>query len=189
MEVRHFLKFGNMSRIGKEKIEIPQGVEVKIENNLVSVKGPKGNLERQFLDIVIISKDEDGKIKVEPKNDEVFTRSIWGTTNSHIKNMVKGVTESFVKKLIVEGVGFKAEVKGKNLDLSLGFSHPISMEIPEGIDVVSEKNIVTISGIDKEKVGLFASKVRIKKKPEPYKGKGIRYEDEIIIRKEGKKAA
>jgi large subunit ribosomal protein L6 len=125
-----------------------------------------------------------------PKKEDLFlNRSLWGTYASHVRNMVKGVTEGYTRKLILEGVGFKSEVKGQNLDLALGFSHPVIVEIPNDLTVTAEKNNITITGIDKEKVGQFAAKVRALKKPEPYKGKGFRYDDEVIRRKQGKKAS
>ena len=124
----------------------------------------------------------------EKKEDTVFSRALIGTYASHIKNMVTGVTEGFEKKLIVEGVGFRSEVKGANLEMQLGFSHPVIMAIPEGITTTAEKNLITVTGIDKEKTMQFAAQIRAKKKPEPYKGKGIRYEGEIIRRKQGKRA-
>ncbi len=177
-----------MSRIGKQKIEIPAGTEIVIDGTKVSVKGKLGELTRTFKDVVKIEKSEEGII-VNPTLDNKFANAMWGTVASHIKNMISGVNDKFVKTLIIEGVGYRAAVSGKNLNLKVGFSHDVDMEIPEGIEVEVEKSNIKVSGIDKEKVGLFASKVRLVKKPEPYKGKGIRYSDETIIRKEGKKAA
>ena len=176
-----------MSRIGKQIINIPAGTEVTINDTTVTVKGKLGELTRTFKDVVKIEKTEEG-ITVNPVLENKFAKAMWGTVNSHISNMISGVNENFVKELIIEGVGYRAAVAGKNLNLKVGFSHDIDMAIPEGIEVEVEKSKIKISGIDKEKVGLFASSVRLKKKPEPYKGKGIRYSDEIIIRKEGKKA-
>ena len=179
----------NMSRIGKQIINIPTGTEVSIDGATVKVKGKLGELERSFKDVVKIEKAEEG-IVVTPINEKnKFSRAMWGTVASHIKNMIQGVNEKFTKTLIIEGVGYRAVVSGKNLNLKVGFSHDVDLEIPEGLEVEVEKSNIKISGIDKEKVGLFASKVRLVKKPEPYKGKGIRYSDEVIIRKEGKKAA
>jgi large subunit ribosomal protein L6 len=177
-----------MSRIGKKIINIPAGTEVSIDGTTVTVKGKLGELTRTFKDVVKIEKTEEGVV-VTPVSENKFAKAMWGTVNSHISNMVAGVNEKFVKELIIEGGGYRAAVSGKNLNLKVGFSHDIDMAIPEGIDVEVEKSNIKISGIDKEKVGLFASKVRLVKKPEPYKGKGIRYSDETIIRKEGKKAA
>lgn len=177
-----------MSRIGKQIIEVPAGTEVSINGNEVTVKSSKGELKRTFRDEVSINL-EDGKISFEPKKDSPFSKAMWGTVASHVLNMVQGVNEGFEKQLIVEGIGYKADVAGNTLKMALGFSHPVEMEIPEDLEVTSEKNTITVKGMDKEKVGLFASTIRLKKKPEPYKGKGIRYADEQIIRKEGKKAA
>jgi len=178
-----------MSRIGKQIITIPDQVEVtKGEAGLLTVAGPHGTLKRVFrpeIEIVI----DNGTISFVPQNSSAKTRALWGTCASHVSNMVQGVSEQFVKRLIVEGVGYKVEIQGKNLVLLVGFSHPVSMEIPEGLQVETEKNTITITGADKEMVGLFAGKVRSVKKPEPYKGKGIRYEDEVVRRKEGKKSA
>ena len=177
-----------MSRIGKQIINIPAGTDVNIEGTTVTVKGKEGELTRTFKDVVKIEKNDEG-LKVTPLSENKFARAMWGTVSSHLANMVQGVNEKFQKVLVIEGVGFRAAVSGKNLNLKVGFSHDVDMTIPDGIEVEVEKSNIKISGIDKEKVGLFASKVRLVKKPEPYKGKGIRYSDEIIIRKEGKKAA
>lgn len=175
-----------MSRIGKQEIQVPAGTTVDIAGNTVTVKGPQGELSRTVSDTIAI-KQHDGIITFEMVTDNAQSRSQWGTTASHVKNMVDGVNEKFKKELIVEGVGYRAEVKGSNLEMQLGYSHPIVMEIPSELEIESEKNRITVSGINKELVGLFASKIRLQKKPEPYKGKGIRYSDEIIRRKEGKK--
>ena len=178
-----------MSRLGKQTIEIPKGTTVALSNGVLTVKGPKGELNREFkgnIEILINGNEITTKPK---KDDDNFLQALWGTYASHIKNMIKGVNTPYIKKLLIEGVGFKWDAKGKDLTMSLGFSHPVSMKIPEGLEVASEKNTLSISGIDKEKVGQFAAEVRARKKPEPYKGKGIRYEGEIIRRKQGKKAA
>lgn len=177
-----------MSRIGKQQLSIPAGVEVTFDAHAVRVKGPKGELTRELRDEVSF-KTENNTITSEPRRNDKFSRSLWGTYMSHVKNMITGVVTPFEKKLLVEGVGFKWDVKGTDLNLSLGFSHPVVMKIPEGLTVTAEKNALTISGIDKEAVGLFANKVRQMKKPEPYKGKGIRYSTEVIRRKQGKKSA
>ncbi len=176
-----------MSRIGKQIIVIPAGVEVIFKEPTVTVKGPKGTLTRDILDNVEI-RIEGREVTVHPRRNDIKTRALWGTYASHIKNMIHGVVTPFEKKLLIEGEGLKWEVKGKDLNMSLGFSHPVMKEIPEGLTVTAEKGTLTISGIDKEAVGLFANKVRSLKKPEPYKGKGIRYSDEVIRRKQGKKA-
>lgn len=188
--MKHYSKFGNktfMSRVGKQIITIPEGVTVALNGQTFSAKGPKGELTRDFLDNVEI-KIEGNEITVHPRRNDVKTRALWGTTAALVKNMVTGVHTPFEKKLIVEGVGFKWEVKGTELHMALGFSHPVIKEIPAELTVTTEKLTLTVSGIDKEKVGLFANKVRSLKKPEPYKGKGIRYSDEVIRRKQGKKS-
>ena len=177
-----------MSRIGKQQIQIPAGVEVTFDAHAVRVKGPQGELVRALRDEITF-KIEDGTIISEPRRNDKFSRSLRGTYMSHIKNMVTGVVTPFEKKLLVEGVGFKWDVKGDILNLALGFSHPVQMNIPTGLTVVAEKSALTITGIDKEAVTLFAMKVRSLKKPEPFKGKGIRYSGEVIRRKQGKKSA
>lgn len=177
-----------MSRIGKQQLTVPQGVEVTIGNGVVHVKGPKGELTRPVRDEVAITV-ANGVVSSEPRRNDKFSRSLWGTYMSHIGNMIQGVVTPFEKKLLVEGVGFKWDVKGSDLNLALGFSHPVSMKIPEGLTVTAEKGSLTIVGIDKEAVSLFAMKVRSLKKPEPYKGKGIRYSTEVVRRKQGKKSA
>lgn len=177
-----------MSRLGKQTIQLPSGVTFVNTDGKVTVKGPKGELSKVFLPNVIITVDENG-ISFAPRKEDIFSRALWGTYASHVKNMVLGVTEGYTKKLILEGVGFKSEVKGQNLELALGFSHPVIVPIPQALTVTAEKNNITISGIDKEEVGQFAAKVRALKKPEPYKGKGFRYDNEVIRRKQGKKAS
>jgi large subunit ribosomal protein L6 len=177
-----------MSRIGKQSISVPAGVEVNFDAHAVRVKGPKGELTRVLRDEVEFKLDN-GVITSTPRRNDKFSRSLWGTYMSHIQNMIQGVVTPFEKKLLVEGVGFKWDVKGSDLNLSLGFSHPVVMAIPSGLTVVAEKGSLTITGTDKEVVGLFANKVRAKKPPEPYKGKGIRYATEVIRRKQGKKSA
>jgi len=176
-----------MSRIGKKEIAVPEKTEVSINAGTFSVKGPKGSLERNFRpDISIII---DGKkISLSVPKENQLTKALWGTYASHIKNMIKGVNEGFEKKLILEGVGYKSQVNGSKLVLSLGFSHPVEVEIPAELNVKAEKNLLTISGTDKELVGAFSAKIRALKKPEPYKGKGFRYDNEVIRRKQGKKS-
>lgn len=175
-----------MSRIGKQEIKIPKGVEVTKNGNLLSVKGPKGSLSKVFRDDITITIKGD-LITLNTNRNDKFSKSLWGTYASHIKNMIEGVETPYQKKLILEGVGFKSELKGKELVFALGFSHPVIVKIPEGITATAEKNNITISGIDKELVGNFTASVRALKKPEPYKGKGMRYENEVIRRKQGKK--
>ncbi|MBP9763510.1 MAG: 50S ribosomal protein L6 [Candidatus Pacebacteria bacterium] len=177
-----------MSRLGKRPIAIPKNTEVTVVDGLVNVKGPKGELNLAFRPAVKISLVEEG-VLIEPSKDNVESNSLWGTYASEIKSMIKGVNEHFEKKLIVEGVGFKCEMADGKLKLALGFSHPVIIEIPDGISCVTEKNTITISGPSKERVGQFTAVVRSNKKPEPYKGKGIRYSDEVVRRKEGKKAS
>lgn len=175
-----------MSRVAKKPIVIPEKTTVTTDKGTVTVKGPMGELSRAFKSGVDF-KIENGTVMVTLKRPEDYM--LVGTYASHLKNMIKGVTTGFSKKLIIEGIGFKSDVKGTKLDLALGFSHPISLPIPTNLKVTAEKNIVTISGVSTEAVGEFASKIRTLKKPEPYKGKGIRYEGEVIRRKQGKKAA
>ncbi|HEY0907867.1 MAG TPA: 50S ribosomal protein L6 [Candidatus Paceibacterota bacterium] len=175
-----------MSRVAKKPIVIPEKTTVSYDNGTVTVKGPMGEMVRAFKQGVDF-KIENGAVVVSLKRPEDYM--LVGTYASHLKNMIKGVTAGFTKKLIIEGIGFKSDVKGTKLDLALGFSHPISLPIPAGLKVTAEKNVVTISGVSNEAVGEFASKIRALKKPEPYKGKGIRYEGEVIRRKQGKKAA
>jgi large subunit ribosomal protein L6 len=177
-----------MSRIGKQEIQIPGTVKVTLSGGVLKVVGPKGNLERAFRDDVVITVNA-STITLSPKRNDKFSRSLWGTYASHIKNMIVGVETPYQKKLILEGVGFKSEVKGKELHFALGFSHPVVVKIPEGITATAEKNNITITGIDKEVVGSFTAGIRALKKPEPYKGKGMRYDTEVIRRKQGKKTA
>ena len=176
-----------MSRIGRMPVAIPAGVTVTIaENNLVTVKGPKGTLVRE-LPVEMEIKEEDGHIVVTRPNDLKRMKSLHGLTRTLIFNMIHGVTEGYEKKLEVNGVGYRAQKQGKKLTLSLGYSHPVEMEDPEGIETVLEgQNIIIVKGIDKEKVGQYAAEIRSKREPEPYKGKGIKYADEVIRRKVGK---
>jgi large subunit ribosomal protein L6 len=176
-----------MSRIGKRVIVVPEKTEVSLSGNVLNVKGPLGESQRNFKsDIAITIADKE--ITLKPTRNNIATNALWGTYGSHIANMIKGVNKAFEKKLVIEGIGFKSEVKGEALVLNLGFSHPIRVEIPKGLKVVSEKNNITVSGIDKESVGQFTAKIRALKKPEPYKGKGIMYGGEVIRRKQGKKS-
>lgn len=181
-----------MSRIGKQEIQIPIGVKVTLSTSslgaTITVVGPKGTLVRSFRDDVIITVT-DKLVTLAIKRNDKFSKSLWGTYASHIKNMIKGVETPYQKKLILEGVGFKSEVKGKEIHFALGFSHPVIVKIPDIITATADKNIITITGIDKESVGSFTAGLRALKKPEPYKGKGMRYENEVIRRKQGKKTA
>lgn len=178
-----------MSRIGKQTVIIPAGTEAKLSGTTFSVKGPKGSLTRDFPGLVTLHIDGNAITFTPNKVGDRTVNALWGTYASHVKNMVIGVNEGYTKKLILEGVGFKSEVTGTTLGLALGFSHPVKIAIPDGITVTAEKNNITITGIDKELVGSFTAAVRANKKPEPYKGKGFRYSDEVIRRKQGKKAA
>ena len=175
-----------MSRIGKKIIAIPEKTEVTLDGRVLSVKGPLGTLSKMFKSDISITIGADG-VKLVPERVTLENKALWGTYGSHVLNMVLGVNTSFVKKLIIEGIGYKSEVKGDTLVLALGFSHPVNVPIPKTLKVTAEKNIITVTGIDKEVVGEFVASVRSLKKPEPYKGKGIRYEGEIIKRKQGKK--
>ena len=176
-----------MSRIGRMPIAVPAGVTVDIaENNKVTVKGPKGTLERVLPSEMDI-KMEGSEIVVSRPNDLKKMKSLHGLTRTLINNMVIGVTEGYEKKLEVNGVGYRAQKQGKKLVLSLGYSHPVEMEDPEGLETVLDgQNIIVVKGIDKEKVGQYAAEIRAKRAPEPYKGKGIKYADEVIRRKVGK---
>ncbi|WP_010246793.1 50S ribosomal protein L6 [Acetivibrio cellulolyticus] len=175
-----------MSRIGRMPVTIPAGVDVKLKDNTLTVKGAKGTLEKEFHKDMTI-KIENGKILVERPSDEKQHRALHGLTRSLINNMVTGVTQGFEKALDINGVGYRAQKQGKKLVLTLGYSHPVEMEEPAGITVdVPAQNKIIVKGIDKQVVGEFAAKIRSKREPEPYKGKGIKYETEIIRRKEGK---
>ena len=176
-----------MSRIGRLPVAIPAGVEVTVaEGNVVTVKGPKGTLERALPTEMEI-KVEDGHVVVSRPNDLKKMKSLHGLTRTLINNMIHGVTEGYEKVLEVNGVGYRAAKQGKKLVLSLGYSHPVEMEDPEGIETVLEgQNKITVKGISKEKVGQYAAEIRDKRRPEPYKGKGIKYADEVIRRKVGK---
>ena len=175
-----------MSRIGRHPVEVPAGVEVKIaENNVVTVKGPKGTLEKALPTEMSI-KLEDGQVVVTRPNDLKKMKSLHGLTRTLINNMVVGVTDGYTKTLEVNGVGYRAQKSGKKLTLHLGYSHPVEMEDPEGLEAVVEDNKIIVKGIDKEKVGQYAAEIRDKRRPEPYKGKGIKYADEVIRRKVGK---
>ena len=175
-----------MSRIGRMPIAVPAGVTVTIaENNLVTVKGPKGTLER-VLPAEMTIKQEGAEIVVSRPNDLKRNKSLHGLTRTLIKNMVVGVTEGFTKTLEINGVGYRAQKSGKVLTLQLGYSHPIEMEDPDGIETKVDGNKIIVSGISKEKVGQYAAEIREKRKPEPYKGKGIKYDYEVIRRKVGK---
>ena len=176
-----------MSRIGNRKLEIPAGVEVKEENGIVTVKGPKGELTTKLAQGISVKVDGN-TLEVLREND--LYKPMHGTINANIHNMIVGVTKGFQKELEIVGVGYRFQLKGNSIVINAGYSHPVEMQIPAGIKVESPSNTeLTITGFDKELVGEFAANVRKVRQPEPYKGKGIRYKDEHIIRKEGKKAA
>jgi large subunit ribosomal protein L6 len=177
-----------MSRIGKRAISIPAGTDVSVVSHDLVVKGKLATLKRSIHPAVTISV-ANGEVTVAPKEMSRLGRALWGTYAAHVRNMIAGASTPFVKKLQVEGIGYKVELTGKQLKLSVGFSHPVLLAIPQGITTVVEKNIITVSGSDKEQVGEFAATIRAQKKPEPYKGKGIRYEGEVVRQKQGKKAA
>ncbi|NLM12303.1 MAG: 50S ribosomal protein L6 [Epulopiscium sp.] len=175
-----------MSRIGKLPITIPSGVEVKVgDGNLVTVKGPKGSLERKLPAEISVAV-EDNQVVVTRPSDLKKHRALHGLTRTLVANMVEGVTNGYSKVLEINGVGYRAQKQGKKLVLSLGYSHPVEMEDPEGIESTVDGNKIIVRGIDKEKVGQYAAEIRFKRPPEPYKGKGIKYADEVIRRKEGK---
>ena len=177
-----------MSRIGKKPVPVPAGVTANLEGQTLSVKGPKGTLSMTMLDELVRTSVEDGEIKVQPVNDSQRSRAAWGMQRTNVLNLVTGVTEGFTKVLEITGVGYRAAAQGKNLRLQLGYSHDVNYAIPDGIDVKTpDPNTVEISGIDKQKVGQVAAEIRRWRKPEPYKGKGIKYRGEFIFRKEGKK--
>ena len=178
-----------MSRIGNRKIVIPEGVTVVTENGVVTVKGPKGELSTT-LPINIEVKVEENTLETLRANDAIKTKAMHGTTNANINNMIIGVTKGFEKALEIIGVGYRFALQGKKLVINAGYSHPVEMEIPEGLIVEANGNTeITVKGIDKALVGEFAANIRKVRQPEPYKGKGIRYKDEHVRRKEGKKAA
>jgi len=177
-----------MSRIGKKAIPVPAGTDVSVVSSEITVKGKGGTLKKMVHPAITISV-QNGEVTVTPKERSRLGRALWGTYAAHVRNMISGVNTPFVKKLQVEGIGYKAELAGKSLKLTIGFSHPVVLAIPQGITAVVEKNMITVSGADKEQVGEFAASVRATKKPEPYKGKGIRYEGEVVRQKQGKKAA
>jgi large subunit ribosomal protein L6 len=176
-----------MSRIGKRAVAIPAGVTANVAGQTISVKGPKGVLQLTLHDDVA-AKMEDGGVKIDPRNDSKRARAMWGTSRSLLANVVAGVTKGFEKRLEITGVGYRAAVQGKNLQLLLGYSHEISYPIPEGITIATPRPTeIVVTGIDKQKVGQVAAEIRDYRPPEPYKGKGVRYSREYIFRKEGKK--
>ena len=179
--------FINMSRIGKLPVQLPEGVEIKVEGNLVKVKGAKGQLEKNLPETIKV-KVEDGQVSIASDGKGKNSKALWGTYRSHLANMVHGVSEGWEKKLEMVGTGYRAKLDGKDLELTVGFSHPVEVKVPEGITFSVEKTIITVAGVDKELVGQVAARIRSIRPPEPYKGKGIRYVDEEVRRKPGKAA-
>ncbi|MBA2920319.1 50S ribosomal protein L6 [Sphingomonas sp. MAH-20] len=176
-----------MSRIGKKPVAIPAGVTATIDGGELSVKGPKGTLTMPLADLITYEV-QDGAISVQPANDSKQARAFWGMQRTMVQNLVTGVTEGFTKTLEITGVGYRANAQGKNLKLQLGYSHDVDFAVPEGITIQTpDQTTVNITGIDKQKVGQVAAEIRRWRKPEPYKGKGIKYRGEYIFRKEGKK--
>jgi len=176
-----------MSRIGKKPVAIPSGVTANINEGTLSVKGPKGTLSLKLADEITYDVQADG-ISVQPANATKRARSFWGMQRTLVQNLVTGVTEGFTKKLLITGVGYRANAQGRKLKLQLGYSHDVDIDVPEGLEVKTPDNTtVEISGADKQKVGQLAAEIRRWRKPEPYKGKGIKYDGEYIFRKEGKK--
>ena len=177
-----------MSSIGKQPIPIPEKVDIDIQDSIIKAKGPLGELELELPKFLEISKNE-SEVSLKIKRKQPNASALWGLFRALVANMVVGVSEGFKKELIIEGVGFRAELKGNELFLNLGFSHPVVMKVPENIKLEIDKSRIIISGIDKQLVGQFTADIRSRKKPEPYKGKGIRYEGEHVRRKAGKRAA
>ncbi|HWV42990.1 50S ribosomal protein L6 [Pseudorhodoplanes sp.] len=176
-----------MSRVGKKPVSVPSGVTANVSGQTINVKGPKGALSLVVDERVVVAMDK-GEIKVDPKDESKEARALWGTTRANLNNIMTGVTKGFERRLEITGVGYRAAVQGKNLQLALGYSHDVLYPIPEGIAVATPKPTeIVVSGIDKKKVGQVASEIRAYRPPEPYKGKGVRYADEFIFRKEGKK--
>ena len=177
-----------MSRIGKKPVAVPGGVTASVESGTLTVKGPKGTLAMKLLDDLVKYEIGEGEIRVTPLVDAQRNRAAWGMQRTNVQNLVTGVTEGFSKVLEITGVGYRAQAQGRNLRLQLGYSHDVNFPVPEGVEVKTpDQNTVEISGIDKQKVGQVAAEIRRWRKPEPYKGKGIKYRGEYIFRKEGKK--
>ncbi len=176
-----------MSRIGKKPVTVPAGITPTIEGKQLTMKGPKGTLKMPLRDEISYT-IEDGGISVQPANDTKRARAFWGMQRTMVQNLVTGVSEGFTKKLVISGVGYRAAAQGRNLKLQLGYSHDVNIDVPEGIEVKTPDNTtIEISGSDKQMVGQLAAEIRQWRKPEPYKGKGIKYDGEFIFRKEGKK--
>lgn len=178
-----------MSRLGKKVITLPPNTTLEVDKSgLLSVKGPLGELTRELHPIINVT-ISGNEVTLLPKKMTLESKALWGTYASHLKNMVTGVNKAFEKKLILEGIGYKSEVRGDKIVFALGFSHPVEISIPASLKVTAEKNVITVSGPNKEEVGMFTANLRALKKPEPYKGKGMRYDTEVIRRKQGKKSA
>ena len=176
-----------MSRIGKKAVAVPAGVSVTVSGQNVAVKGPKGELKSALVELVT-AKMENGAVDVKPRDESKLARSCWGMSRTMVQNMIKGVTEGYQKNLEISGVGFRAAVQGKTLQLQLGYSHDVNFAIPPGITIATPKPTeIVITGIDKQQVGQVAAEIRGYRPPEPYKGKGVKYAGEYIFRKEGKK--
>ena len=177
-----------MSRIGKKPVALPTGVTATVESGTLTVKGPKGTLAMKILDDLVKYEIAEGEIRVSPVTESQRSRAAWGMQRTNVQNLVTGVTEGFQKVLEITGVGYRAQAQGKNLRLQLGYSHDVNFPVPDGVEVKTpDQNTVEISGIDKQQVGQVAAEIRRWRKPEPYKGKGIKYRGEYIFRKEGKK--
>ena len=176
-----------MSRIGKKPVEVPSGVTASVEGQTVTAKGPKGQLAVALVDDVSVAMTDDG-IKVDPRDQSKRARSMWGMSRTLVQNIVTGVSDGFEKRLEINGVGYRAQAQGKTLNLALGYSHEVNFEVPEGIEIQTPRPTeVVVTGIDKQKVGQVAAEIRRWRPPEPYKGKGVKYSDEYVFRKEGKK--
>jgi large subunit ribosomal protein L6 len=178
-----------MSRKANKPIAIPDGVTVKVEKNQITVKGPKGELMQTYHPVVTVEVQDNAVVVSVREPEDKFQRSLWGTTGALIRNMLQGVVTPYSKKMEINGVGYGFEVKGKQLQIKAGYSHLVLLDIPVGITITQEKNVITLTSHDKQLLGQFAAEVRKVRKPEPYKGKGIKYSDEVIIRKQGKQAA
>lgn len=177
-----------MSKIGKKPIDIPQGVEVNVQGDIFTAKGPKGELKRSYPQKLISVKVEGNVVTLAPVSKSEKAYMNWGTFRSHFYNMVKGVSDGWKKTLELVGVGYRAELQGRDLVLTVGFSHPVKINCPEGISFGIEKSVISVEGVDKEAVGDISDKIRSVRPPEPYKGKGIRYSNEVVRRKAGKAA-
>lgn len=195
LAVKSYVKYGSklhlfyikdMSKIGRKPIAIPDGVQVQVQDGTLQAKGPKGELSVEIHEKVKVEKQDDSVVVSVGNPENRSERELWGTFRVLVSNVIEGVAKGFEKKLEINGVGYRAQINGDTLELNVGYSHPIHMEIPKELEVKVEKNVITINGIDKQLVGQFAAEVRATRKPEPYKGKGIKYSDEVIRRKAGK---